>query len=102
MGEKLYYVCPKCQRVNPFPVSDSKFCPFCGRKLTKNDLKELPICPSSVLRGHCEECQKKKAKACDDCGNTNKVEYRPEYDNKCLCYNCRMSCAAVASLSRSY
>ncbi len=99
MKEKAH-VCPKCQRVVPF--SNPNFCCFCGHKLTKKNFKELPVCPPSISEGHCDECRKKKAKTCDDCGNANEVEYRPEYNNKCLCYACRMGYATFASLSRSY
>jgi len=94
------YVCSKCNKVSIF--YSPNFCGFCGNKMAKNDLKELPICPSNIKHGHCDDCLKLKAKECDDCHSTNEVKYRPEYSNKCLCYNCRMSEASIAALSRSY
>ena len=99
MGEKAF-VCPNCERTIFFP--DSNFCCFCRHKLTKDDFKKLPVCPSRVPEGHCEECKIKKAKKCDTCGSTNEVEYRPEYGDKCLCKGCREGEAIFASMGRSY
>lgn len=98
--KKKVYVCPECKKVSPY--YDAKFCTFCGSKITKDDLKELPICPATIEEGHCDDCLKKKAKECDNCFSKNEVKYRPEYNNRCLCYDCRMTEATIASLSKSY
>lgn len=62
-------------------------------------MRELPVCPQSIPKKYCDECREKKAKKCDDCGSDNEVEYRPRYESKCLCKNCRTFYAIVDSLA---
>ena len=66
-----------------------------------NDIK-YPKCPPEVIYGHCDACKTGRHKKCDKCGSTDKVEYRPEFENKCLCYSCRQEEANLLSKSRSW
>lgn len=100
MSREKVLVCPKCKQVVPF--ENVNFCCFCGQRLSDKDLRELPVCPPNIPKGHCEECRAKKAKKCDACGSSNKVEYRPEYGNRCLCEICRVVAATMLSRSRSW
>lgn len=99
MPREKVYVCPKCKKIVPF--LDADFCNFCGEGLTEKDLRELPICPPDIPKGHCDECKAKKAKECDDCRGTKEVENSPEFGHKCLCENCRIAAATVDSLCHS-
>jgi hypothetical protein len=99
----IEFECPGCH--SSIPLEDTpNFCTFCGHKLGEEDIKTLtfPICPSEILEGHCEECEEGKYKKCDDCGNTEDVEYRPKWGDKCLCRSCREREATFASLTRSW
>lgn len=96
----IKYYCFKCKRILPFDTQN--FCCFCGKKITAKNRVELPICPSNIKHGHCNDCLKKKAKKCDNCGKTNEVRYCVSYEHQCLCYDCRMNEATFASLNRSW
>jgi len=55
-----------------------------------------------INNGRCNECEEKKLKHCDDCDSIDKVKFRPQWENKCLCYDCRQDYATIESKSRSW
>lgn len=102
MSREKVWVCPnpECDQIIPFV--NPNFCCFCGQKVTAKDFRELPVCPQNIPKGHCDECRAKQAKKCDACGSTDRVEYRPELGNRCLCYADRMAGATALSRTRSW
>lgn len=65
-------------------------------------IDEYPKCPPTIPKGHCTECEAGKHKKCDNCGSTDRVKYRPPFENKCLCYSCRQDEANSLARSRSW
>lgn len=99
-------ICSKCKRVIPFaiPYDDFNFCAWCSEPLT-DDIKaefSYPKCSQEIQEGHCEECESQRLKACDNCGSYGEVEYRPQFEHKCLCKSCRYAEALARSCSRSW
>ncbi len=57
---------------------------------------------SCINNGHCDECKEKQLKNCDECAGLDRVEFRPSYENKCLCFSCRQGCANQLAKTRSW
>jgi hypothetical protein len=101
--EVMKFECPKCHKLISLDGAP-KFCVYCGCELKNENIKTfvMPICPPGIPKGHCDKCRKGKLKACDECGRKEKVEYRPQWGDKCLCEFCRERKAIYESLSRSW
>ena len=80
------------------------------RLAKEKEEKRTDKCPRSIKKGHCEECLQKKLKACEGCGDKNKVEstyvgdamFHEKDRWSCLCYDCRISIATIQSHQRSW
>ena len=97
-------------------VQDWNFCTFCSEKMKEetdecqklNEHRDATHCPKEIEHGHCDECLRRKLKACEYCGSKNDVRLRHDFEAKydkgwhCLCYDCRMTLATSDSLRRSW
>lgn len=52
---------------------------------------DYPKCPGTVIRKDCKNCETGMHKKCDRCGSSDKVRYRPNFGNLCLCRDCRLA-----------
>lgn len=102
MSEVIKPECPNCHKIIPF--RNPNFCSFCGYELDEETKKKYtrPSCPPEIQQGHCEECKTGQYKQCDDCGSKKEVEYRPQFERKCLCWTCRQREATILARSRSW